>query len=213
MKVNADLERWWQADVGTGRPARTALEALLSRYREPQRRYHGERHVTHVRRDVAALLVEPSVAGEVLDPIAVRLAAWYHDAIYDTRSATNEADSADLAERELVGLGITAERIVHVRTLVLSTAHHRPASPDEAALLDADLAVLGADPAAYSAYVAGVRWEYRHVSDGDWQVGRTTVLQSFLDRDRIFHTAPMLTRNVIARANLTAELRTLTGHQ
>ena len=55
-------------------------------------------------------------------------------------------------------------------------------------LLDADLAVLGSDPASYQAYVAGVRSEYAHVSADDWRTGRTQVLRSFLDRPALFAT-------------------------
>jgi predicted metal-dependent HD superfamily phosphohydrolase len=213
MSMNADLMRWWRADVGTGRTAVALLESLLSRYRETHRRYHGERHVERVRRDVGVLLTDPSVSVGVIDPVAVRLAAWYHDAIYDPTSPANEANSAALAERDLALIGIDPERIERVSSLVLATTHHKPTSADEAVLLDADLAVLGADPAAYAAYVNGVRFEYRHVADTDWRVGRAAVLRSFLDRDRVFHTAPMQAFNGTARANLTAELSSLVAEQ
>ena len=59
---------------------------------------------------------------------------------------------------------------------------------DTAMLLDADLAILGAEPGAYQAYVNGVRAEYAHVDDGHWRTGRSLVLQHFLDRPRLFVT-------------------------
>ena len=49
-------------------------------------------------------------------------------------------------------------------------------------LLDADLAVLGSEPAAYQAYVTGVRAEYGHVDDAAWATGRAAVLRGLLDR-------------------------------
>jgi len=93
---------------------------------------------------------------------------------------------------------------------VFATAGHVAADVDAAVLLDADLAILGAEPAAYSAYVHGVRLEYHHVAPPQWVVGRAAVLRSFLDRPAIFATPHMAaTREARARANLSAELATL----
>jgi predicted metal-dependent HD superfamily phosphohydrolase len=203
--MNADMRQWWLTDAGPGRASFAVFDALVDRYREPHRRYHSVRHVTFVRRDVAELLaIEP-----VPDPIAVRLAAWYHDAIYDPRSGTNEADSAALAQSDLSALGQRADRIAAVERLILATAAHEPSAPDEAVLLDADLAVLAAEPRAYDAYVAGVRFEYRFVDDDGWRVGRSAVLQRFLDRPRIFRTTAKAADEHRARANLAAELASL----
>ncbi len=77
-------------------------------------------------------------------------------------------------------------------------------------LLDADLAVLGADPAAYAAYVSGVRHEYAHVDDGAWRVGRGRVLEGFLAAEAIYRTPTARDWwESHARANLAAELATL----
>jgi predicted metal-dependent HD superfamily phosphohydrolase len=79
-------------------------------------------------------------------------------------------------------------------------------------LLDADLAVLGSEPASYQAYVAGVRSEYSHVSVDDWRTGRARVLQSFLDRPTLFATPTGRARwEARARANLAAEVASLRG--
>ena len=77
-------------------------------------------------------------------------------------------------------------------------------------LCDADLAVLAADPATYTAYATGVRAEYGHVDDGGvaGRAGRGAA--AFLDRPVLFHTTAMARRDATARANLTAELATLT---
>ena len=53
-----------------------ARPALVERYREPHRRYHDARHLLAVLRHVDAF------AGDQ-DLFLVRLAAWFHDAIYD----------------------------------------------------------------------------------------------------------------------------------
>ena len=207
--MEEELRDRWAADLGRDRTATAALDSLLARYREPHRRYHGVTHVLRVLRTVDELLV---AAGPANDPGAVRLAAWYHDAIYDARAASgaNEAASAALARRDLATLGQPPQRADVVERLVLVTVAHTPSSADEAVLCDADLAVLAADPATYAAYATGVRAEYGHVDDDAWRLGRAAVLRSFLARPVLFHTPPMAGRAATARANLTAELASLT---
>ncbi len=204
----------WAVDLGWGRLATATLDSLLSRYREPHRRYHGVAHVLRVVRTVDELVTagDPLTASEVGDPGAVRLAAWYHDAIYDPQAppGANETASAALARRDLGALGQPPERADAVERLVLVTTDHTPGAIDEAVLCDADLAVLAADPATYAAYAAGVRAEYAHVGAEAWRAGRAAVLRSFLARPVLFHTPAMAGANAMARANLTAELATLT---
>jgi predicted metal-dependent HD superfamily phosphohydrolase len=200
--VEQELRDRWTSIAGTGRTAEQALAGLLSRNREPHRSYHGLAHLVRVLRAVDDLV--PAV--EVDDADALRFAAWFHDAVYDPRASTNEAASAHLAIEVLTELGQPADRATRTAALVEATAGHVPTNPDEAVLIDADLAVLGADPATYEAYARGVRKEYVHVDDEAWRVGRAAVLQGFLDRPAIFHTAPMLAFEPRARANLAAEL-------
>ena len=206
--VEEELRGRWALDLGRGREAGAALDGLLDRYREPQRHYHGLAHVLRVLRSVDEL----TAATAVPDAAAVRLAAWYHDAVYDPRAepGVNEAASAALAADELIELGQPSERVAAVHRLVLVTVAHRPGQADEIVLCDADLAVLGADPATYAAYATGVRAEYAHVDEAGWRAGRASVLRSLLDRPVLFHTPTMARREATARANLTAELAALT---
>ena len=48
--MEEELRDRWAADAGRSRAAATALDSLLGRYREPQRRYHGLAHVLRVLR-------------------------------------------------------------------------------------------------------------------------------------------------------------------
>jgi len=185
-------------------PDVAALEPVVARYDEPHRCYHDRRHLQQVLDDVERLLA----AVEVPDPDAVRLAAVFHDAVYDPRSATNEVESAFLASQVLAGLE-PSQRVADVRRLVLATAGHAASAPDEAVLLDADLAVLGADRARYAAYVRDVRREFGHVADDDWRSGRAAVLRSLLALPRLFSTPPMHDLEAPARANLATELTSL----
>ena len=144
----------------------------------------------------------------------MRLALFFHDAIYDPQAApgVNESASAALAERELAELSVGAACAGAASTAIAATADHRlppDRSPTTAVVLDADLAILAAEPARYEAYVTGVRAEYAHVDDGSWRTGRAAVLAAFLERPVIFVTAPMQASEHRARANLSAELSRL----
>jgi predicted metal-dependent HD superfamily phosphohydrolase len=145
------------------------------------------------------------------DAPAVAAAAFFHDAVYDPPADDNEAESAALAERVLAELGWDAHRCRTVGDLVRATARHEPVDdPDHCVLLDADLAVLGSEPAAYQAYSVGVRAEYAHLDDVRWRRGRAEVLRRLLARDPLYATEPGRRRwQTRARANLAAELATL----
>ena len=202
-----ELEVAWKRHIAADT---RLLDALLARHREQHRRYHDTTHVAWVLRHVEELAAGEPV--KHLDEIVA--AAFYHDAVHEPAHPANERASARLARRDLATLGWTDAAVERVGRMIEATAHLEatPEAPstDTAVLLDADLAVLGADPAAYAAYVTGIREEYRHVDDAAWRTGRGEVLRRFLDRPRIFSTSSGRERwEQRARANLTAELATL----
>ena len=208
-----ELRAAWSAHLGTSAAAAGACEDVLGRHREAHRRYHGIRHVTWVLRHVHALAADVPVT----DVGSVAAAAFFHDVVYDPRAGDNEEQSARLAERVLAELDWAPARRAAVAIMIRATADHVAAAAaassavtsdgaDTAVLLDADLAVLGAEPAAYQAYATGVRAEYGHLDDDAWRAGRTAVLDRFLAADPLYATAPGRTRwTTRARANLAAE--------
>lgn len=76
------------------------------------------------------------------DPDAVRLAAWYHDCVYEGLP-DDEERSARRAEEDLSRLGVAPAMVDEVARLVRMTVTHDPAPGDHngEVLSDADLAV------------------------------------------------------------------------
>ncbi|WP_327296851.1 MULTISPECIES: hypothetical protein [unclassified Streptomyces] len=182
-------------------------ENLLARWAEPHRRYHTTAHLTAVLDHIDTL------AGHAADPAAVRLAAWFHDAVYRPDRSENEERSAQLAERALTEAGVPEARTAEVARLVRLTVGHDPQPGDTngEVLCDADLAILAATPAAYGQYAAAVREEYAFVPDPAFREGRSAVLRELLGLPRLFHTDHGQTQwEPRARQNLATELELLT---
>jgi predicted metal-dependent HD superfamily phosphohydrolase len=190
-------------------PGPEALGAeLLRRYAEPHRRYHTTEHLAEVLDHVDEL------AGEADDAGAVRLAAWFHDAVYDPTRGDNEERSAVLAERMLADTDLPAATVAEVARLVRLTTTHDPAEGDRdgAVLCDADLAILAAVPERYAAYAAAVREEYAAVPDEAFRAGRAEILRNLLGLPALFRTAYGRERwEAAARHNLQIELMLLGG--
>jgi predicted metal-dependent HD superfamily phosphohydrolase len=202
-----EIRRAWRHTVGPEHDG--YIDALLIRYGERHRYYHTGTHIMMVIRHLndAAAVAERQPSAEVV------AAALYHDAIYDPRSSDNEALSATLAAGNLAEIGWSGERCGTVSAMIMATdgnVNGDGAVAETALLLDADLAILGAEPRSYQAYVHGIRAEYYFVDDPQWRTGRGRILQGFLDRPSIFATQYMHHElEHRARANIEAELATL----
>ncbi|MCZ7378122.1 HD domain-containing protein [Micromonospora sp. WMMC250] len=206
------LDRWRTAVRGAGASPDVssggAGKQLLGRWREPHRHYHTPVHLT------AVLDVVDEHADLAAQVDLVRLAAWFHDAVYDPRASgyANEHDSAALADEVLTGLGVPASSVSEVHRLVLLTAGHTvaPGDADGALLCDADLAVLAAPAATYERYAAAIRREYAHVPEPAFRAGRAAVLTGLLALPALFRLPPLASRwEEPARDNMRRELAAL----
>lgn len=179
----------------------TVMDDLLSRYGEQHRHYHD---TSHLRRVLDAL----DRLGTDGVPAEVRLAAWFHDAVYDPRRHDNEDASAALVAASAPVLGLSADRTRRISAMVLATkGFDGEFDLDTRLLLDADLSPLGADAAVYRSDVAALRAEYRHLSDEEYLARRRRVLAGFLRRRWLFRTdAGRRLLEGPARRNLRAEL-------
>jgi predicted metal-dependent HD superfamily phosphohydrolase len=179
--------------------------AVIARYAEPQRRYHDTRHLASVLGWIDRL------AGDH-DLFLVRLAAFFHDAVYaiPPGQVSNEEASARLALKELSRAGLEQEDLNEVARLVRLTATHAPGprDPDGELLCDADLAVLAGSPEEYAAYLAAVTEEYAFLPREVFAAGRFEVLSRLGERE-IFRTAKGRALNERARANVEAERQAL----
>ncbi len=218
-----DAPQWliaaWQRSVaGAGATAdaatiRAAGEALIERWSHPDRHFHNLRHLA----DVLARVDE--LASETHEPELVRLAAWYHGAIfnaaekvsYANRGGEDEQASAALARAELTELGLPAASVGRVAELVTALTRHqsRPEDFDCAVLCDADLAMLAADPQRYKTYLAEIRAEYAHLPLEKFVRARIAILHKLDQRRSLFSSPLGVAWEEPARQNLGAELHRL----
>lgn len=197
---------WVAAWSSIGLPAPAGLQAeLMVAWSESHRHYHDQRHL----RECLALWMrwrDHSVhAGEVA------ISLWFHDAIYDPRSSSNELNSAAWAARSLVRAGADSDVARRVYDLVIATQHDALAapglSPDTRLLVDIDLSILGSPAERFGQYDQDVRKEYTWVPESRYQEARAQVLQSFLDRPRLYHgDHAVALLEAQARINLAAAL-------
>ena len=193
-------------------------ESLLQAWEQPHRAYHHSGHLSQMLTDLDRLYAHRTQGST---PLALVLAAWFHDAVYEGAPGEDEIRSEQLASASLeplvtAGL-LTGHELQMVSLLVRATATHElPESADLPAgyepadiqfFLDADMAILAADSARYRRYLRGVRSEYSHFDDEAFRAGRMTFLRLILDRKRIFLSEEGLQLwEEPARANLQAEL-------
>lgn len=117
-------------------------------------------------------------------PGEVELALLMHDIKYDTvdYKVDNESESAALAVKKF-------PNVRNLKRLILVTDHKTPPiENDEKYIVDIDLASLGYSQRIFDYNNKLIRQEYSHISDGDYNYGRKTLLQIILDRRQIYHT-------------------------
>lgn len=183
------LSRYWPSLLDAYTNVRNMLVEV---YDEPHRGYHNRQHLAEMFARIDLILAaEPALA---IDRDAVLLAAWFHDAVYDTVhnvGGGNEERSATLAERELGTVNMPPPLIEEVVRLVRLTKTHDVATDDlnGQVLCDADLGILAADEQRYAEYTQGVRREYAHVGDEDFRQGRARILRDLLAMPALFNTS------------------------
>lgn len=198
-------KKYWaslMSALGNPKGSEMVLKDLLERYREPHRAYHNLEHIV-------AMLDELELVNE--NNLAVALAIWFHDAVYDPKAKDNEEQSAKLAKDSIKQIGLPDSLGKQVNDLVMSTKHTVvPVDYAAQVLVDIDLIILGKPEKEFDVYEAGIRKEYNWVSQIDFCLGRSKILQSFLDRPSIYLTDYFRDKyESIARKNLELTIEKL----
>lgn len=212
------ISTWTRSVQGAGATAsrediRAVGNALLSRWLDPARHFHNLRHLGDVLSRVDEL------SQETHDPDLVRLAAWYHGAVFDAaekvayaqKGGEDESASAAMAVEQLGALGIPEASTRRVAHLVNALVRHKPdvSDFDCAVLCDADLAVLASEPQRYKEYMQNVRDEYAHIPRCDYIRARIAILTKLLRRRTLFSSPLGSAWEEPARQNVAAELQRL----
>lgn len=209
-----ELKSQWQSLLYSVQPNQLENRRLINRvllelvnnYSSDTRFYHGLDHIKFMLEAIAPW------QNQANNYSAIQLAVWFHDVIYNPNAKDNEEKSAEYAAKVLNRLKISQTTIDAVTRMILNTQHHQaePEDIDSQILLDADLAILGADESSYQFYAKGIRREYGWLSSEDYRLGRLDVLKKFLQRPRIYFTEPMFQQyEAQARKNMLAEIEAL----
>jgi len=182
LPVVATVERWRMVCTRLGiNEDERIYRQLIRAWNARSRHYHSLAHLEACLREFDSVRANAQRAGEV------EVALWFHDAVYKTYSKHNEEHSAAWATKFLRAQGANDEEVARTHTYILATRHGAEALTGDAALVvDIDLAILGQSREVYDEFERNVRKEYWWVSKRRYVKGRTAVLQSFLDRPRIY---------------------------
>ena len=178
------LERWntlclrldLSADGGT-------YNELITAHAEPHRAYHTLDHI-------AACLDHLDDVQESVDHVEeVEMALWFHDAVYEPFSHSNEEDSAEWAADWLQDRGASKAVTARIADHILETKSHKKSkSLDGQFMMDIDLSILGTRPDIYDAFELNIRREYKRVPSFIFKKKRKEILEGFLARDEIYTT-------------------------
>jgi predicted metal-dependent HD superfamily phosphohydrolase len=191
---------------GAADGAAAVFRSLRTRYCEPHRCYHTTDHVGHCLREFDL------ARGHMDHAAAVELAIWFHDAVYAPEASDNEQRSAELFDA-CAGDGFDEGSRRHVHDLILVTMHaDRPASVDEAFMVDIDLSSFGLPWPDFVRDSDAVRREYAHLPDDQFHARQARFLHSLLARPTIYSTELFRRRHEeAARLNITRRLGELSA--
>eukprot|EP01138_Halocafeteria_seosinensis_P006313 gb/GECG01006454.1/.p1 GENE.gb/GECG01006454.1/~~gb/GECG01006454.1/.p1 ORF type:complete len:221 (+),score=37.10 gb/GECG01006454.1/:1-663(+) len=166
---------------------------LMRQYSEEHRHYHAFSHIQHCLTEVDEARDQQLLDTEGMDK--VELALWYHDAVYFPRRNDNEEESALELKNHLEQLdAFTPSFVQFLQDLIMATKHMNASSaimehPHAQLVSDIDLAILGQPSEVYDHYEANIRREYEWVPIETYRQKRAEVLQSFLNKSKIYLTS------------------------
>lgn len=192
------------------------FDDVVKRYSVKNRHYHNMQHIFGV------VSMWDAHKHLLCHPDEIFVAAIYHDIVYNPKKQNNEFLSAVYFEKKVLPL-IKSKNFegLFVTLAILATIHDpeshkiykKEHNKDILYLLDFDLETLGTrHQSTYDWYKDGVRKEYKMYSDEEYNQGRIKVLQSFLDRKKIYLTKEFKKIEKNARKNLQNEINSYICH-
>ncbi len=196
---------WQTLGLAAGKVPELLYKTIIANYNEPGRYYHTLAHLNECFVKLAEL------KDLAIYPAEIELALWFHDAIYQPSQQDNELRCAQWAQTSLLEADLDQTVADRIHDLIMATQHHaKPEHIDAKILVDADLAILGADPARFKNYTVQIRQEYAWVSEPVYRLKRAEILRHFLAQPAIFNTGRFIERyEQIARNNLLQALEQL----
>lgn len=176
----------------------SCYKRLIKAYSETHRYYHTVAHIE-------AMLIHFDKVRNLADsPDEVEIAIWFHDAIYNPLSSSNEIDSAQWAKDFLISSGGEATVAERVYELIMATKHDgKIVENDHKLIVDIDLTILGANESVYDEFEVNVRKEYKLIPSVIFRKKRIAILMSFLEEEAIYKLDYFKENfEVLARENL-----------
>ena len=174
--------RWAKLMQSMGMPSSlSCYKRLIKAYSETHRYYHTVAHIE-------AMLIHFDKVRNLADsPDEVEIAIWFHDAIYNPLSSSNEINSAQWAKDFLISSGGEATVAERVYELIMATKHDgKIVENDHKLIVDIDLTILGANESVYDEFEANVRKEYKLIPSVIFRKKRIAILMSFLEEEAIY---------------------------
>lgn len=208
MEGRAALHKSWQSLCRPYQQEPAIVEQLWQEleeaYSAPGRYYHNLEHLAQL------LNLAHRHSSSISNMVALRFAVFYHDAVYNPLSKTNEEDSALLACERLQKLGVGAGELREIQQMILATKSHAASThADTNLLLDFDLSILSAPWPAYLRYTRQIRQEYRQVPLPTYKQGRLQVLEYFINLPHIYKTPYFKECEAKAKENIGREIASM----
>jgi predicted metal-dependent HD superfamily phosphohydrolase len=182
------------------------FDFLVQKYSQKHRFYHNLSHVNSL------LSAAEDFKEKFADDRSVKLAIWFHDAVYEPKRTDNEAESARFAAASLEKLEMPEKLIERIGRMILATEKHNAETMDfdGKLFLDLDLGILGADEKIYGEYKRAIRREYSFVPFFLYRRSRRRILENFLSREFLYFTKEMREKcEKRARQNIANEIKEL----
>jgi len=182
--LNRFQSLWQRCLIEGAADASVAIhQRLVDGYNEPQRHYHTLAHIDH------CLSMFDQCKSLAINPDALEIAVWFHDAIFVPGKPDNEALSAELYEELSTGVHTDEFRAL-VGRLIMATLHNQGSLDDNDAgyMVDIDLSSFGLPWEDFLSDSLHLREESARLSDADYSRKQGEFRSCLFARPRFFQT-------------------------